>query len=140
MMSKHNGLRKAIDYLTFLLVLAIGSHLYEYGAAIPLTNGSADVQAIKTTVAHDIAYMDADGERRPGDGVFNGMVNNFETWFTTYKGCTGQSDKVASDLQVAFPDWQFQVVASPVHHWILAYHGDTVLRIDPWTGEVSKQI
>lgn len=133
-------MKKVRQYLTLLLLASIAAHLYEYGCSAP-TPGTPDIQAISIAVAHDIEYMNTNGIRRTGTGIANGMLNNTETWFTSRRGCSAQADIVASDLQVQFHDWKFLVVASPLHHWIEAYNGNgTVLRIDPWTGEVSKKI
>ncbi len=134
-------LRTTIKYTLFLLVLAIGTHLYQYGASGPLADGSSDIQAIRITVMHDVQYMNEMGVRRPGTGVVNGIVNNLETWFTARRGCTHQANIVASSLQLAFPSWRFEVLASPIHHWVEGYDGSGhCLRIDPWTGEVVQKI
>lgn len=139
-MQSHTTFRKTLGWLTLTLVIAIGAHLYQYGAAGPLLDGSSDVQAIRITVAHDVQELTASGLRKPGEGVANGMMNNAETWFTTYTGCSRQSDLVASDLQTQFPAWQFKVVSSPLHHWIIASNGKTALRVDPWTGDLGQLI
>jgi hypothetical protein len=124
--------------LAFTLVLAIGAHLYEYGVAGPVFDGPPDIQAIRLTVAYDVLYLQAQHARRPGDGITNGMLNNFESWFLGYHGCGKQADEVANNLQFKFPQWQVMVVASPVHQWVLMTRDNQQLRIDPWTGEIGK--
>lgn len=131
------GFRTALQVLALILTLAIGRHLYLYGAGGPL-DLNPKAAPIAARVSADVQILTAQGKRLAGTGVLRGMANNFLSWADGYVGCSKQADIVASDLQVVAPGWKFKVVNSPLHHWVVAQDGNgNKLRIDPWTGEVS---
>jgi hypothetical protein len=94
-----------------------------------------DLQFIQIVFEDSMMFMDNQGLRRPGTGILNGgavntvknalngVINNVESWGSSYLACKGQSYEVLSYLD-AIPSgalkysWTFTIQDDVTHTWV----------------------
>jgi hypothetical protein len=118
-----------------------GPNHYTYGQTGSVEVASAaDVQQIENVFDNAVNQMNQNGQRRPGKGWVNGVLNDLEYWGTTYQACTGQSYIVCESLDAAASagtfdaNWTFTVQNDFWHTWVYAASSDPAdpsLTIDP---------
>jgi RHS repeat-associated protein len=106
-----------------------------------LLASAADVQRIQNVFNSAINRMNQKGQRRPGKGLINGLLNDLEYWGTGYQACTGQSYIMCDSLNAAGrtldDNWTFTVQSNFWHTWVSGTSpnpADPSITIDPLYG------
>jgi RHS repeat-associated protein len=120
----------------------------------PTGPSQADVGRIRAGFNEIVEQMNRYGDRRPGSGVMNGILNNFSGFAdrytggrlgSPYLGCADQSENTIDHLRTLDgldDNWTYSLKFNLPFHFTLegrsSNPSDPVLNIDPWRNHMGQ--